>query len=45
MEKYLQRYEIKPVKIGNANTYLIDVKSLVDFAVPIFTDEAIKYQC
>lgn len=45
MEKYLQRYEIKPEKVGNANTYLIDVKSLVDFAVPIFTKEAINYHC
>ena len=43
LEQYLQTNSIKPKIIGNAESYFISAKSLVDFAVPIFTAEANKY--
>lgn len=43
-EKILQRYfnehSTQPKKIGNADSYLIDAKSLVDFSIPIMVEEA-----
>jgi len=43
LEQYLEKNNIKPKKIGNADSYLIGAKSLVDFAVPIFIAAAEKY--
>jgi aminoglycoside 3-N-acetyltransferase len=40
IERYLQQNSIRAFKIGNATSYLIDVKSLVDFAKDIFAKEA-----
>jgi aminoglycoside 3-N-acetyltransferase len=44
LEKYIQENDIKSAKIGNALSYLISAKSLVDFAIPIFVQAANKYQ-
>ncbi len=45
MESYFQKYKIRPMTVGSANAYLFGVKSLVDFAVGIFTEEAQNYRC
>jgi len=45
VEKYLHENQIKSFKVGNAESFLLDAKSLVDFAVPMFTEAAKKYPC
>ena len=44
VERYFQEYGIHSKKVGQADSYLIDARSLVDFAVSIFTDAAEKYR-
>ena len=41
--KYFQAHKITANKVGNADSYLINVKLLVDFAVPIFVEESKVY--
>lgn len=36
VEKFLQHHKISPFKVGSADSYLLDAKSLVDFSVNIF---------
>lgn len=45
IEKYLRGHNLKSKKIGQADSYLIDAKSLVDFAVPIFIHSGELYSC
>ncbi|MBA2649462.1 MAG: aminoglycoside 3-N-acetyltransferase [Legionella sp.] len=40
MEMFFQKNAVQSKKIGNANSYLIEAKALVDFAVTIFIEEA-----
>jgi aminoglycoside 3-N-acetyltransferase len=40
VEDYLAQNNISAVKIGSADSYLLDAKSLVDFAVPILCETA-----
>ena len=42
IKKYLKTYSIQPKKVGNADSYLIDAKSLVDFSISIFVEEEKK---
>lgn len=44
-EEYLRHFSIQPVKIGNAESYLLEVKSFVDFAVTLLVKAAEKYPC
>lgn len=39
MQKYFQTHLIQVKKVGNADSYLIDSKSLVDFAIPLLVKE------
>jgi aminoglycoside 3-N-acetyltransferase len=43
--KYFEKYNIKPGLVGHAKSYLVNVKSLVNFAVKIFLNEAENYSC
>jgi aminoglycoside 3-N-acetyltransferase len=43
VERYLEENNIQAVKVGNADSYLLEAKKLVDFAVPIFIEAADKY--
>jgi aminoglycoside 3-N-acetyltransferase len=45
VKRYIQEYKISSAQIGNAHSILLDVKSLVDFAIPIFVESAAKYSC
>ncbi|WP_035914890.1 aminoglycoside 3-N-acetyltransferase [Legionella lansingensis] len=45
VEKFIEEYRLQAKRIGQAKSYLLDVKSLVDFAVPIFIQAADKYSC
>lgn len=40
VQSYFEIYSIQARKVGNANTYLIDGKSLVEFAIPIMIKES-----
>lgn len=43
IQKYLHANSIQPKKVGDADSYLLTAKSLVDFAVPILVEEAKKF--
>lgn len=43
MLAFFDEYKIKPSKVGNAESYLIDANALVDFAVPIMVKDAQQY--
>lgn len=45
VEKYIQKFGLQSKKVGQADSYIIDVVSLVDFAIPIFVKAADKYPC
>lgn len=45
LDNYLKGHDIHPKNVGKANSYLIDAKSLVDFAIPIFVKAAESYSC
>lgn len=40
MDKFFQKNHIKTQKIGHADSYLVDAKALVDFAVMTFIEES-----
>lgn len=44
VEEYLATYQILPLKVGSADSYLLDAKSLVDFAVAAFCNMAGQLQ-
>ena len=44
VQEYLLINHITAKKVGNADTYLLDAKSLVDFAVPVFISAAKEYK-
>lgn len=41
--KYFKSKEITSSKVGNADSYLLDAKSLVDFSIPIFVEASKTY--
>jgi aminoglycoside 3-N-acetyltransferase len=43
LEQFLHAHSIKAMKVGNADCYLLDAQALVDFAIPIFVEEANKF--
>lgn len=43
IKDYLTNYHIYPKKIGNADSFLLDARQLVDFAVPIFVEASHIY--
>lgn len=45
LDSYLKEHHVYPEKVGKADSYLIDVKSLVDLAVQIFVKAAESYSC
>lgn len=45
IKKYFEATSIQPKKVGNADSYLVDAKSLVDFAIPILVEEERMLQC
>lgn len=45
LDKFIHANHIQPMKIGMADSYLLDANLLVDFAVPIFVDSAATYAC
>lgn len=45
LDRHITESHIKSSKIGNADSYLIEAKPLVDFTVPVFIDAASKYIC
>lgn len=45
LDKYLKAHNIYPQKGGQADSYLIDARSLINFAVPIFLEAAERYPC
>ena len=45
VEQYLEENNIKAMKVGNADSYLLEARKLVDFAVPVFIDASEEYSC
>ena len=45
IKSFLVKNVVEPKKVGHADSYLLDVKSLVNFAVSIFVSEANQYPC
>lgn len=45
VKSYITKYHLRSQKIGNAESFLLDAKQLVDFAVPIFVEASNIYPC
>ncbi|HCJ4394743.1 TPA: aminoglycoside 3-N-acetyltransferase [Legionella pneumophila] len=45
MKDFLERNHIQPQKVGNADSYLVEAKALVDYAVNAFIEESKNNTC